>query len=123
MTDVERWPEWTASVISVRRLDSGTFRLGSRARIRQPRFLPAVWEVTDLQPERSFKWVTRAPGLVVTGSHAVQRSGTGSLVKLTLGYSGFLAGPVARLLGPTTHRFLSLESNGLKKRSEAAAKS
>jgi hypothetical protein len=50
----------------------------------------------------------------------VQRSGTGSLAKLSVAYSGMLAGIVARLLGETTHRFLSLEANGLKKRSEAS---
>jgi Polyketide cyclase / dehydrase and lipid transport len=120
MTDVERWPEWTASVLTVRRLDSGAFGVGSRARIRQPRFLPAVWEVTKFQPGRSFTWITRSPGLRVTGSHAVQRSGTGSLAKLSVGYGGTLAGLVARLLGKTTYRFLSLEASGLKKRSEAS---
>ena len=122
MTDVERWPEWTASVLRVRRLDSAAFGVGSRARIRQPMFLPAVWEVTRLEPGRSFTWVTRSPGLLVTGSHAVQRSGTGSLAKLSVAYDGLLAGPVARLLGATTHRFLSLEANGLKKRSEASTR-
>ena len=122
MTDVERWPEWTASVLKVRRLDSGALGVGSRARVRQPKFLPAVWEVIQIQPGRSFTWVTRSPGLLVTGSHAVQRSGTGSLAKLSVAYGGLLAGVVARLLGATTHRLLSLEANGLKKRSEGSTR-
>ena len=66
-TDIERWPEWTASVLSVRRLDSGKFRVGSRARIRQPKFLPAVWEVTELKEGRNFTWVTRSTGLRAAG--------------------------------------------------------
>lgn len=123
MTDVERWPEWTASVVKVRRLDSGVFAVGSRARIRQPKFLPAVWEVTHVEPGRSFTWITRSPGLLVTGYHAVQRSGTGSLAKLSVGFSGLLAGFISILLGETTHRFLSLEANGLKQRSEAPTRS
>ena len=121
MTDVERWPEWTASVVSVRRLEKGKFGVGSRARIRQPRFLPAVWEVTKLNEGRSFTWVMRSPGLRAEGYHAVQRSGTGSRAALSVKYDGPLGGFVARLLAKTTHRFLELEAAGLKNRSEREA--
>lgn len=117
-TDVERWPEWTASVLSVRRLDDGRFRVGSRARVRQPKFLPAVWQVTELEDGRSFTWVTRSPGLRAAGHHRVEPISGGSRATLSVTYSGALGGLVARLLGKTTERFLSLEATGLKKRSE-----
>ena len=117
MTDVERWPEWTASVRSVRRLDNGKFRVGSRARIKQPRFLPAVWEVTDLKEGRSFTWVMHSPGLRAEGHHRVETTASGSRATLSVTYRGKLGGLVARLLGKTTERFLTLEANGLKKRS------
>jgi len=117
-SDVERWPEWTASVLSVRRLDQGKFRVGSRARIRQPKFLPAVWQVTKLDEGRSFTWAMHTPGLKATGYHAVASASGGSRATLSVTYSGLLAGIVTRLLATTTERFLALEANGLKKRSE-----
>src|SRR5579884_3082507 len=49
MSDVERWPESTRSISSVRRLDRGPFGLGSRARVKQPRFTPLVWTVTHFE--------------------------------------------------------------------------
>jgi uncharacterized protein YndB with AHSA1/START domain len=118
-TDVERWPEWTASVKSVRRLDSGNFRIGSRAKVKQPKFLPALWEVTELEDGRSFTWVTHSPGLRATGSHRVDPITGGSRATLSVSYAGVLSGIVTKLLGPTTEKFLTLEANGLKKTSEA----
>jgi hypothetical protein len=62
-TDVERWPEWAASV---ERLDQGPLRVGSRARIKQTRFPAMVWEVTQVVTGRSFSWTQPSP--VVPGS-------------------------------------------------------
>jgi len=35
LVDVERWPEWTASITQIERLDQAAFGPGSRVRIRQ----------------------------------------------------------------------------------------
>jgi uncharacterized membrane protein len=119
-TDVERWPEWTASVLSVRRLDSGPFRVGSRARIRQPGFLPALWEVTEIDEGRGFTWVTSSHGIRAAGHHRVDPISGGSRATLSVDYKGLLSGVVATLLAEKTERFLRLEAAGLKKRSESA---
>jgi uncharacterized membrane protein len=118
MSDVEKWPEWTESVETVKRLDTGPFRLGSRARIKQPKFLPAVWEVTEIESPRSFTWVTRSPGLVASGKHRVESTTRGSRATLSVAYAGLLGGIVARLLAGITDRYLMFEAAGLKQRSE-----
>ena len=122
-TDLERWPEWTASVSRVERLDSGPLAVGLRVRIRQPKFPPAVWRVTDVDEGRSFTWVSESPGARVTGSHRIEPHAGGSRATAAITF----AGPVARLVGwlsrSLTERYLQLEAAGLKARSEERWKS
>lgn len=121
MTDVERWPEWTASVTSVERLDRAPFSVGSRARIRQPRLPVVIWTVTALEPGRYFEWQSAAPGLMTVAGHRVDAAGDhASRVTLSLTWSGPLA-PVIRLLfGKLSRRYVEMEAQGLKRRCEAS---
>lgn len=121
MSDVERWPEWTASVTSVRRLDRGPLAVGSRALIRQPKFPPALWKVTAIEPGRSFTWVSAAPGLRVEGHHAVELADGGSRATLSLDMGGPFGGLLARMTRRITVRYLAFEARGLKARSEDPA--
>jgi uncharacterized membrane protein len=121
MRDVERWPEWTPSVTSVQRLDGGPFTVGSRAHIRQPKLPPADWRVTELDEGRSFAWVTRSPGVRVTGRHSVEPREGGSRVTLSLDFAGLLGPLVARLTRGLNERYLALEARGLTERSEGRA--
>ena len=95
---------------SVKRLDQGELRLGSRARIRQPGLPPAVWEVTDLVPGEGFSWAATGPGIRTIGHHRFAPAPDGT-VKLTLGLeqTGPLAGVMRALLTGRTKRFLRLE--------------
>ena len=120
MRDVERWPQWTPTVTSVRRLDTGPLAVGSRALIRQPKLPPAKWQVTDFDDAgRGFTWINRAPGVLVTARHWVEASGPDSRATLSLRFSGFLASLVGRLTANLNERYLALEAQGLKTRSEA----
>ncbi len=49
-SDIEHWPEWTASVTTARLEPRGPLALGSRASIKQPRFPRVTWTVTDIEP-------------------------------------------------------------------------
>jgi uncharacterized membrane protein len=121
MIDGERWPEWTRSVTSVRRLDTGPLRVGSRARIRQPRVPPAVWRVTQLDDGRSFTWVSGSALARATARHSVERTAAGSRATLSVSYSGLLGRVVGRLTRDLNDRYLALEASGLKARSEGTA--
>ena len=118
MSDVERWPEWTASVTSITRLDSGPFAIGSRARIRQPKLPPALWTVSAIEPGRSFTWISKGPGILVTAHHSIDPRAGGSRVTLSIRYEGLLAKLVARMTKDINERYLAMEANGLKARCE-----
>lgn len=116
--DVERWPEWTPTVTSVRRVGSGPFGLGSVARIKQPLQPESEWVVTGFVEGRRFAWTTRRRGLRMTGTHDVAPEGGGTRNTLSVD----AAGPLAALLWPVLRlamrRALSDENRGLKARCE-----
>lgn len=121
MSDVERWHEWTPSIARIRRVGAGPFAVGSRAVVWQPRFPPALWTVTDLQPGRAFTWVSTAPGLRVAGLHRVEAVDGGARATLGVEIGGLFGGVWARLTGGLTERYIAMEAAGLKARSENPA--
>ncbi len=118
MRDVERWAEWTASVTSIRRLGSGPLAAGSKLEIRQPKLPPAVWTVVEVIEGRSFTSTTGGPGVLVTARHWIEPIPSGCRVSLSLAFTGFFGGIVARLCRTLNNRYLDLEAAGLKRRSE-----
>jgi len=119
MRDVERWPEWTPTVTSVRFLDGKSLAVGSETIIRQPKLPPARWRVTELDESgKKFTWISTGPGVRVIASHSVEVCGEGSRATLSLNFSGVLAGFFAYLMRDLNNRYLALEANGLKQYSE-----
>ena len=119
LCDVERWPEWTPTMANVQRLDSGPFAIGSSARVRQPKLRTLVWRVTEFQDRRNFTWMTHSLGLRMTAGHLIEPKGAGSRVELTFELTGLIAPVVSRLYGGLIERYITTESQGLKKRSES----
>jgi uncharacterized protein YndB with AHSA1/START domain len=117
LVDVERWPEWTPSVTRVMRLEQGPLAVGSRARIHQPRLLPATWRIVELAEGRRFAWVTGGPGVRAVAEHSVEPIDRGSRVTLSVRFEGLLASLVARLTRDLNRRYLELEAAGLRERS------
>ena len=114
--DVERWPEWTPTVTHIARLDDGPLRVGSRARISQPKLPPATWCITELVDGRSLTWVRQSPGLRVVARHDVGPIAQGRRVTLSLEFSGLLGFLVARMTRDLDIHYLGLEISGLSQR-------
>ena len=94
-------------------------RSGKRFEIKQPRLPKLVWEVTELVEGASWTWEQRSPGGRTIASHEVSREpGERTLVRQRLDQRGPVGGLVARLMRGTTKRYLDLEAEGLKARSE-----
>jgi len=120
MIDVERWPEWTSSVTSVEVLDGGPLRVGSRARIRQPRLAAAVWTVTTIEPGRYFEWRSVLPGLTSIGGHRIEiLRAERCRVVLSVEWKGVLAPLIHLIYGELSRRYVTTEAEGLKRRAEA----
>jgi uncharacterized membrane protein len=120
-TDVERWPEWTASVSDARFVRGDDIAVGAQVRIKQPRLVTAVWEVTAVEPGESWTWVARSPGVRTTASHRIRPlDGGGTLVEQRIEHAGPLAGVVGRLTRGLTRRYLAMEGDGLRSRCESS---
>lgn len=117
--DVERWPEWTASVEHVVALDGPGIEVGNRFEIKQPRFPNLVWEVTDVDPGVSWTWRQKSAGGVTLASHELVPLGPGrTLVRQRIDQRGPIGALVGLLIRRLTKRYLDLEGQGLKARSE-----
>ena len=71
-SDVEGWPDWTASVKTVRYTSGAELVPGATVRIEQPKLPKAVWEVTEIEPGRSWTWVAKGPGITTVATHTLE---------------------------------------------------
>ncbi len=118
--DVEKWPEWTESVRQVVALDGSDLAIGRRFKISQPRMPTLVWTVTDLDPGRSWTWRQTSPGGTTTATHVVTAEGDArTLVQQRIEQRGPIGVLVGRMMRGLTRRYLDMEGQGLKARSEA----
>ena len=121
--DIEGWPDTTPTMTSVERLDDGPLRVGSSARVVQPKQRPSVWTVTALDAPHTFEWQTTVLGITMVGSHHLVAEGDGCRNELRLRLSGFGSGLMRRLLGGTLRGAIETENQGFKRAAEAAHRS
>jgi uncharacterized membrane protein len=116
--DVERWPDWTPTMESVRRVDPGRFDVGSSAAIKQPGMPETIWIVTEMVRGESFSWSSRVRGIAMRATHELSAEGGGTRSLLRVEMSGVVAVLLWPLLRGAVRRALELENSGLKSRCE-----
>lgn len=121
LIDVERWPDSTPSITSVRRLEEGELGVGSRAAVRQPRFPEVTWTVNRYVPGVEFDWESRSPGIRSTGFHSVAPGDNGGTdLTLRIRQEGLFVLLFGWWLRGIDVRYLELEAQGLKAQVEAS---
>jgi hypothetical protein len=118
LTDVENWNKWTGSVKKSRLVKGDTFAVGSKIKIIQPKLRPVIWEITEIQSDKSFTWVSNYIGSNVTAKHIIENRGNSSKVLLITTYKGFLSKIVYSLTSGLASKYMTMEIDGLKLTSE-----
>jgi hypothetical protein len=119
MVDVEHWNEWTISINRIKKLTTGSFSKGTRLLIEQPNLPEAVWKVSEIKEGKSFTMAKGNFFLKVIAGHTLEPVSDGTLVTLSLEFSGLFAKWVAEKYRSLMEEYLAAEAAGLKKESES----
>lgn len=124
LLDVEAYPEWTASMSKVVRVSGapGSLAVGDRVKITQPKLGSMTWTVTAVDPGRAFDWEVRRAGVKTVARHRITAAGQGSRLELAVDQGGPIGSLIGRLTRNLTRRYMTMEAQGAKARSEAAAR-
>jgi len=118
LIDVRNWNLWTKSIKRIELLNKSNFETGTKIKIVQPKLLPITWEVTEIEKDRSFTWVSNSIGLKMTARHAIVQKEEGTFVELVTIYEGILSGLIYKMTSALTNEYMTMEINGLKEEAE-----
>jgi len=122
LTDVERWPMWTPTVLSVEPVTKNGFQVGAKYRVTQPKIKPAIYEVTERIPHEAFTWVQKAPGATMIAEHRLTAfDGSGTEVELAFATRGLLGAIAGGLNGKLIAEYVKTEAKSLKQHCEMLA--
>jgi uncharacterized protein YndB with AHSA1/START domain len=120
LADVERWPEWTKSVDHVEFVEGDSLKQGAKVRIKQPRLPVMVWDVVDVDPNRVFTWQAASGGMASVGDHRLSVPSPGrTTAELSIRQTGVLAPIIGLFTAGLIRRYVQMEADGLKLRSES----
>lgn len=120
--DVEAWPEWTGAIVAAKALDANSLAIGHRFRLEQPRIGELMWEITELEPGVSWKWLHHSPGGSTEAWHELTESDEGTVTRAGVTHHGLFGNMSGLILARATRRFLRMEVDNLKIRVEGGAR-
>lgn len=118
LVDVERMPEWTTSMRSVRLINGAPLRRGSRVRVEQPWLPAATWTIDLFDPPRYFSWRSRTGMIETVATHLLEDRGEITYVTLAVDHSGPGARAVGLLTDALIRGYVRRELTGLRTRAE-----
>jgi ribosome-associated toxin RatA of RatAB toxin-antitoxin module len=122
LTDVERWPMWTPTVLSVEPVTRDGFKVGAKYRVTQPKIKPAIYEVTERIPHQAFTWVQKAPGATMIAEHRLTAfDGSGTEVELAFATKGLLGALTGSMNAKLIADYVKTEAKSLKQHCEMLA--
>lgn len=120
-SDVTSWPEFIGSVREVE-LTPPRLVVGARARIVQPRIPTDDWTVAEVDPGHGWAWAARGPGVTTIATHRVDQEPDGtSTATAHVVQRGPVGTTIGWLFGPLVARYLRIELEAVRDRSEQRA--
>jgi hypothetical protein len=118
LTRFDRWNQWTQSITEMSVLNNDQLKPGSKIKVLQPKLPPAIWTITEIDPNKSLTWQKKSFGLNMRSEHLITSGPGMATVTLRITYEGPLAGLFYYLTHNLTDRYMTMEINGLKKECE-----
>ena len=121
LSELEAWPDRIETVDAVELLTPAPLTRGSRVRLKQPKLPEGTWDVTVWDAPSYFEWRQKSGGVSNVAGHRVEALEEGrSRLTLTLDMRGLLVPIVALFYKGLTHRYMTIEAQGMKRAADSA---
>lgn len=120
LSDLPSWPAWLDTVKALTPLEPGRpAEVGAAYRLDQPRLPEMVWRITRWEPGRGFVWRSSRPGIVCTGTHALEATTSGTRLRLGMTFTGPLSVPAGWFTGRVARTYVEREAEAVVARARS----
>jgi uncharacterized membrane protein len=121
LSDLEAWPRRIETVDVVELLTPTPISKGSRVRLKQPKLPEGTWDITVWDAPSYFEWRQKSGGITSVAGHRVEMLEEGrSRLTVSLDMRGPLIPVIGLFYRGLTHRYMTIEAQGMKRAAESA---